>query len=240
MIIDEILKLLLEDRFSRKADSSSSSLVSHPKSSIEENISKVEKSLVSLPQSQILGNTMNYIQDQLRKDQTPEDWVVQKRDQNNLVNMKFCQSHNDKVPSSKEVPLDNVVNKLKLSLSSHTQIPVKNLNTLENQLRNLLKVLSHADIFSYTAYKSLSQEKLNPSVLKRILESFAASITHSVSLVSLLTVEVQQARREATIRSAPKSLSDLAKIQLGSVTIISDTLFGAARSMKFIRKMRKH
>ena len=65
---------------------------------------------------------MNYIQGQLKKYQTPDDWVVQRRDQNNLVNMKFYLSRNDKVPSSKEVPLDNDANKLK-SLSGNTQIP---------------------------------------------------------------------------------------------------------------------
>ena len=50
-IIDEIFKLQLADRFPRKADSSSSSSVSHPLSSIEEDISKEEKPSISLPQS---------------------------------------------------------------------------------------------------------------------------------------------------------------------------------------------
>ena len=44
---------------------------------------------------------------------------------------------NDKVPSSKEVPLKIDANKLKLSLSGNTKSPVKTLNTLENQFRNL-------------------------------------------------------------------------------------------------------
>ena len=62
-------------------------------------------------------------------------------------------------------------------------------------------------------------------MLKRILESLAMSINHSVSLASYLTVEIQQARREAAIRSAPKSLSDLAKIRLRSAPIVSESLF---------------
>ena len=60
---------------------------------------------------------------------------------------------------------------------------------------------------------------------KRILESLAMSINHSVSLASYFTVEIQQARREAAIRSAPKSLLDLAKIRLRSAPIVSESLF---------------
>ena len=144
---------------------------------------------------------------------------------NSLVRTKFYQSHNNKVPVSKEVPLDQDANKLNLSLSGTTSIPVKNLNSFESQLRNLLQILSHADIFSYAAYKSLCLEKMDPPMLKRILESLAMSINHSVSLASYLTVEIQQARREAAIRSAPKSLSDLAKIRLRSAPIVSESLF---------------
>lgn len=223
-VIEEIYKLLPEDKFPRKENSSSTS-IPKPKSSIEEDIAKQDSPSVSLPQSHLLVNTMNFIQDQMKKDHSPEDWVVQRKDMNSLVRTKFYQSHNNKVPVSKEVPLDQDANKLNLSLSGTTSIPVKNLNSFESQLRNLLQILSHADIFSYAAYKSLCLEKMDPPMLKRILESLAMSINHSVSLASYLTVEIQQARREAAIRSAPKSLSDLAKIRLRSAPIVSESLF---------------
>lgn len=223
-VIEEIYKLLPEDKFPRKENSSAAS-IPKPKSSIEEEIAKQESPSVSLPQSHLLVNTMNFIQDQMKKDHSPEDWVVQRKDMNSLVRTKFYQSHNNKVPVSKEVPLDQDANKLNLSLSGTTSIPVKNLNSFESQLRNLLQILSHADIFSYAAYKSLCLEKMDPPMLKRILESLAMSINHSVSLASYLTVEIQQARREAAIRSAPKSLSDLAKIRLRSAPIVSESLF---------------
>ena len=223
-VIEEIYKLLPEDKFPRKENSSAAS-IPKPKSSIEEEIAKQESPSVSLPQSHLLVNTMNFIQDQMKKDHSPEDWVVQRKDMNSLVRTKFYQSHNNKVPVSKEVPLDQDANKLNLSLSGTTSIPVKNLNSFESQLRNLLQILSHADIFSYAAYRSLCLEKMDPPMLKRILESLAMSINHSVSLASYLTVEIQQARREAAIRSAPKSLSDLAKIRLRSAPIVSESLF---------------
>lgn len=227
-VIEEIFNLLPSDRFPKEADSSipSSSSIPRPKSSIEEELVSQERRSISLPQSQIVQDTMNYIQDQIKKDQYPEDWIVRPKDQKRLVNMTHYKSHNDKVPTSREVPLDPDAGKLKLGLSGKTQIPVKSLNSWESQLRDLLRVLSHADIFSYAAFKCLFQEKIDPAMLKRILKSLALSINHSVSLASYLTTEVLQARREAAIHSAPKSLSDIAKNQLRSVPIVSDSLFG--------------
>ena len=44
---------------------------------------------------------------------------------------------------------------------------------------------------------------MDTKVLARILESLARTINHSVSFASYLTLEMQQARRDAAIRSAP-------------------------------------
>ena len=63
-VIEEIYKLLPEDKFPRKENSSSAS-ISKPKSSVEEDIVKQESPSVSLPQSHLLVNTMNFIQDQI-------------------------------------------------------------------------------------------------------------------------------------------------------------------------------
>ena len=67
---------------------------------------------------------------------------------------------------------------------------------------------------------------MDTKVLARILEYLACPINHLVSLASYLTLEKQQARRDAAIRSAPKSLSDIAKMKLRSTPFISDSLFG--------------
>ena len=63
-------------------------------------------------------------------------------------------------------------------------------------------------------YKCLTQESMDTKVLARILECFALNINYSVSLASYLTLEIQQAKRDATICSAPKSLSDIIKMKL--------------------------
>ena len=67
---------------------------------------------------------------------------------------------------------------------------------------------------------------MDTKVLVRILESLALTINHSVSLAPYLTLEIQRARRDAAICSAPKSLSEIAKIKLRSTPFISDSLFG--------------
>ena len=158
----------------------------------------------------------------------PEDWAVSMKEQNALVNMAYYKSHAEIVPTQREVPLDSDSSKLHLSLTGNCQIPTMNLGIFENQLRDLLRVLSHSDIFSYAAYKCLQQESMDTKVLARILESLAHTINHWVSLASCLTLEMQQARRDP-ICSAPKSLSEIAKMKLRSTPFISDSLFGGQR-----------
>ena len=87
-------------------------------------------------------------------------------------------------------------------------------------------MLSHTDVFSFAAFKCLQQESLNPKMLSQILESLSLSVKHAVGMVSFLTVELQQTRRDAAIQSAAKSLSLEAKNQLRNIPIASKTLFG--------------
>ena len=88
VIIEEIFQLHPADKFPRKSVSDSSSQPQRPKSSIEEDLKKEDRRSVSLPQSQILSSTMNFIQNQYKKDLLPEDWTVSKKEQNALVNME--------------------------------------------------------------------------------------------------------------------------------------------------------
>ena len=96
----------------------------------------------------------------------------------------------------------------------------------EKQLRETLRMLSHTDVFSFAAFKCLQQESLNPKMLSQILDSLSLSVKHAVGMVSFLTVELQQTRRDAAIQSAAKSLSLEAKNQIRNIPIASKTLFG--------------
>ena len=80
---------------------------------------------------------------------------------------------------------------------------------------------------------------MDTKVLARILESLAHTINHSVSLDSYLTLAMQQAKRDAAIRSAPESLSEIAKMNLGQL-LSSQTHSLEVRLMKFTKKMQKH
>ena len=149
LIVEKIFKLLLANKFPRKSVSDSSFQPQRLIPSIEEDLKEEERISISLPQSQILLIIMNFIQNQYKKDLLPEDWAVSKKKQNALINMIYYKSHAKIVATQREVPLDLDSSKLHLSLTGNCQIPTKNLDNFENQLRDLLKVLSHFDIFSY-------------------------------------------------------------------------------------------
>lgn len=223
-VIDAIFEILPSDKFPKQSESSSK--ISRPKSCIEEDIGQEQKKSISLPQSPLVSNTIDFIQHQVKDKIIPEDWCIKKKDQDALINLKYYQSHNEKVSTSRDLPLDNDASRLGMSLTGNTQIPVKNLAQYEKQLRDLLRTLSHADVFSYAAFRSAKQEEPDCTLLLRILEALAKSINASVSLASILTTEMVQMRREAAIRSAPKSLSDMAKNKLRSTPFNSPTLFG--------------
>ena len=111
-----------------------------------------------MPQSQILSSAMNFIRNQYKKDILPEDCTVSKKEQNALVNLAYYKSHAEIVPTQGEVPLDSDSSELHLSLTGYCQIPTKNLGIFRTNSEDLLRVLSHSDIFSYASYKCLQQE----------------------------------------------------------------------------------
>ena len=93
-------------------------------------------------------------------------------------------------------------------------------------LSNLGTVAFHAakgptNMFSSTLiclltldYFKCLQEKMDPKILSRILESLSSAIG------------LQQVRREAAIRAAPRSLTDQAKKRLRKIPFASQSLFG--------------
>ena len=93
-------------------------------------------------------------------------------------------------------------------------MPSKNLEIYERQSREIIRLLSHADIFSYSAFKCLQQEDMDSRVLQRILESLANSIKDAIGLATFQTCSILQTRREVALNSAHKSLTDIAKKKL--------------------------
>ena len=57
--------------------------------------------------------------------------------------------------------------------SSMHSIPVKNIDILERQARNLIALNCHSDLFATAAYQSLSTETMDSAMLSWFLEALA-------------------------------------------------------------------
>ena len=68
----------------------------------------------------------------------------------------------------------------------------------------MIRILSHAEIFSYAAFKCLQSENMDSRVLMEILKSMSMAITEAMSIATVQILGLQQMRREAAIESALK------------------------------------
>ena len=67
---------------------------------------------------------------------------------------------------------------------------------------------------------------MDPQILSRILESLSSSIKDAIGLSAFTAIGLQQVRREAATRAAPRSLTDQAKKRLRKIPFASQSLFG--------------
>ena len=161
-VIDEIFNILPEEKFPRKEAGTDDN--PRPKSSIESEMVKEKRKSISLPQSALIVDSINFIQNQLKLNNKSftENWLPTNKDISALANLKYYQAHAEKFMTSSATPLDNDASKLNLSLNGNYQIPIKSLDMYEKQLRETLRMLSHTDVFSFAAFKCLQQESLKP------------------------------------------------------------------------------
>ena len=113
-----------------------------------------------------------------------------------------------------------------MSLTGSYPVKVSAIKDLEILSRDTIKILSHAEIFSFAAFKSLQSENMDSMVLFEILKSMSRAVTDTMSIVTAQTLGLQQLRREAAIESAPKGfLTDEAKRKLRLSSFSSKLLF---------------
>ena len=111
--------------------------------------------------------------------------------------------------------LDPDADRLDMSLSGSYPVKVSALKDLEIHSRDMIRILSHAETFSFAVFKSLQSDSMDSRVLLEILKSMSAAITDAMSIATVQTLGHQQLRREAAINSAPKgSLTEEAKRKL--------------------------
>ena len=113
-----------------------------------------------------------------------------------------------------------------MSLTGSYPVKVTAIKDLETLSRDTIRLLSHAEIFSFAVFKSLQSENMDSKVLLEILKSMSAAITDAMSITTAQTLGLQQLRREAAIESAPKGfLTDEAKRKLRLSSFTSKLLF---------------
>ena len=84
-------------------------------------------------------------------------------------------------------------------------VTVSSLRDFEVQSRDMIRILSHAVIFSFAALKCLQIGNMDQGY-DGTLKSMSMTFMDSMSMVTVQTLGLQQMRREAAIESAPKAL----------------------------------
>ena len=102
--------------------------------------------------------------------------------------------------------IDFDADRLDLSFSGSYPVKVSSLRDLEVQSRDMIRILSHAEIFSFAQLKCLQSGKMDSRVFYGTLKSMSMTFMDSMSMVTVQTLGLQQMRREAAIESAPKAL----------------------------------
>ena len=234
-LFDEVFKLLPSDMFPRKTEEFLGG--NRPRSSIELEVGKATRKNCSLPQSRRpLMQAVQCINESLGASAVDgtfpmpsfitQDWVPSRADMKKLVKVKFYQSHNEFILTENASALDPDATRLGLSLNGSYPVKVSVIKDLETLSRDTIKILSHAKIFSFAAYKALQSESMDSKTLSEILKSMSRAVTDAMSIVTAQTLRLQKLRREAAIDSVPKGfLTDEAKRKLRLSSFTSKLLF---------------
>ena len=235
-LVEEVLKLLPANMFPKKTEEFLGG--NRPRSSIELEIRKATKKSISLPQSRRpLIKAVDCLNESLGATEVDgsfpmpptitQDWVPSRADIKKLVKLRYYQAHNEFIPTANASMLDPDANRLDMSLTGSYPVKVSALKDLETLSRAIIiRLLSLAEIFSFTAFKSLQSENMDSKVLLEILKSMSGAITDAMSITTAQTLGLQQLRREAAIESAPRGfLTDEAKRKLRLSSFTSKLLF---------------
>ena len=130
-----------------------------------------------------------------------QDWVPSKVDLKKLVPLRSYQAYNEFLPTTSASALDPDAARLGMSLTGSYPVKVTAMKDLESQARLIIRLLSHAETFSFAAFKALQSES---KILQEILKSMSGAVTDAMSIATAQTLGLQQLRCEAAIDSAPR------------------------------------
>ena len=115
----------------------------------------------------------------------------------------YYQAHIELFSTTNVSVIDFDTDRLDLSFSGFYPIKVSSLRDLEVLSRDMIRILSHAEIFSFAALKCLQSGNM---VIYGTLISMSMTFMYSMSMVTVQTLGLQQMSCEAAIESAPKAL----------------------------------
>ena len=116
-----------------------------------------------------------------------------------LAPMRYYMSKSQYFPTENNPHLDTDASQLDMSSRGKYSIPIKNMEIWEKRVRNLVAINSHADLFSSAAYLCLQKESMSINVLSRLMEVVAKSIKHATTMLTILVIELFQARHDTAI-----------------------------------------
>ena len=102
--------------------------------------------------------------------------------------------------------IDFDTDRLDLSFSGSYPVKVSSLRDFEVLSRDIIRLLSHAEIFSFAALKYLQSGNMDSRVFYGTLISMSMTFMDSMSMVTVQTLGLQQMSPEAAIELAPKAL----------------------------------
>ena len=102
--------------------------------------------------------------------------------------------------------IDLDTDRLDISFSASYSVKVSSLRDFEVLSRDMIRILSHAEIFSFGTLKCLQSGNMDSRVFYGTLISMSMTFMDSMSMVIVQTLGLQQMSCEAAIQSAPKAL----------------------------------
>ena len=100
---------------------------------------------------------------------------------------------------------------LDLSFSGSYPVKVSSLRDFEVLSRDMIRILTHAEIFSFAALKCLQSGNMDSRVFYGTLKSMSMTFMDSMSMVTVQTLGLQQMRHEAAIEIGTEFHNSLSK-----------------------------
>ena len=132
--------------------------------------------------------------------------------------------------------IDLDTDRLDISFSASYPVKVLSLRDFEVLSRDMIRILSHAEIFSFATLKCLQSGNMDSRVFYGTLISMSMTFMDSMSMFIVQTLGLQQMSCEAAIESHHRRLSSEAMRKL-SFTPCTSKLLLTGRLVPFTRRL---